>query len=833
MKSICQWWFSLLLLGTAPSMLAAESSAQPGILLREGLLIQSVARSGRSAFHTDAIEAALVSGQWSAPRPGETVVLPDGTSRTWEAVVADEKGAFSGAVLRGGYACIPYVAERDEVLLLKASGHSLVYVNGEPRVGAPYRKMKTVLPVRLHAGTNDLLFQSGRGDLRVELQPPTAPVTLATHDLTLPDLIVNQENDHWGALLVVNSTTNLLTDLKIVSVAAGGTPVTTRLPSVLPLSVRKVGFRLKHSGQSDTNRIEFEVTLSRGEEDDAQVLDSVRIPVRLREAWQTHKRTFISDIDGSVQYFAVTPARPLDADHPAKALVLSLHGAAVEALGHAASYKNKTWATIAAPTNRRPFGFDWEDWGRMDALEVLAIAQEAFCTDPHQTYLSGHSMGGHGTWQIGVNYPDRFAALGPSAGWISFFSYAGGRRSESTNALAQLIQRASTPSDTLVMKSNYLHEAIYVLHGDADDNVPVTQARTMRTVLEGFHHDFLYHEQPGAGHWWGDPCVDWPPMFDLFARHKIPDSDAVREINFTTANPGISASCHWVTIEAQQRALDKSVVDVRWDPATRRRDIRIAGTTENVARLSMDVAQTSSSGPFLVELDGQTLTNVSVFAGESRLWFVQDAGGWRQSHPVSPASKGPHRCGPFKEAFQHRMQFVYGTRGTPQENAWALLKARYDAETWWYRGNGSVDVLPDTAFDPRREPDRGVILYGHADSNGAWDALLGDSPVQVKRGRVVIGGRTLSGEDLACLFLRPRPGSDVACVGVVAGSGLTGMRLTDRAPYFTSGVAYPDCTVFDPTVLSQGADAARVAGFFGNDWSVEQGEFAWRDDSPR
>ena len=33
------------------------------------------------------------------------------------------------------------------------------------------------------------------------------------------------------------------------------------------------------------------------------------------------------------------------------------------------------------------------------------------------------------------------------------------------------------------MASNYLNHAIYILHGDADDNVPVSEARTMRKVL--------------------------------------------------------------------------------------------------------------------------------------------------------------------------------------------------------------------------------------------------------------------------------------------------------------------------------------------------------------
>ena len=90
-----------------------------------------------------------------------------------------------------------------------------------------------------------------------------------------------------------------------------------------------------------------------------------------------------------------------------------------------------------------------------------------------------------------------------------------------------------------------------------------------------------------------------------------------------------------------------------------------------------------------------------------------------------------------------------------------------------------------------------MILYGHAESNAAWPALLGESPVQVRRGQVQIGARTVSGDDLACLFVRPRPGSDRASVGVVSGSGLIGLRLTERLPYFTSGVAYPDCVLLE------------------------------------
>jgi hypothetical protein len=173
------------------------------------------------------------------------------------------------------------------------------------------------------------------------------------------------------------------------------------------------------------------------------------------------------------------------------------------------------------------------------------------------------------------------------------------------------------------------------------------------------------------------------------------------------------------------------------------------------------------------------------------------------------------------------MQLVYGTRGTPEENAWALAKARFDAETFWYRGNGAVDVLPDSRFDPSRERERGVILYGNADTNGVWSALLGGSPVTLRRGRARVGSRELAGANLACLLVRPRPGSRRASVAVVGGTGPAGMRLTDRLPYFTSGVAYPDMVILGPEALTQGAEGVRVAGYFGNEWKVETGEWVW------
>jgi hypothetical protein len=53
------------------------------------------------------------------------------------------------------------------------------------------------------------------------------------------------------------------------------------------------------------------------------------------------------------------------------------------------------------------------------------------------------------------------------------------------------------------------------------------------------------------------------------------------------------------------------------------------------------------------------------------------------------------------------------------------------------------------------------------------------------------------------------------------------MRSTDRIPLFSSGAGIPDLIVVSPAMLEKGSEGIRVAGYFGNDWSVEKGEFVF------
>jgi predicted esterase len=127
-----------------------------------------------------------------------------------------------------------------------------------------------------------------------------------------------------------------------------------------------------------------------------------------------------------------------------------------------------------------------------DVMDVLAEVQRDYKIDRKRIYLMGHSMGGYGTWSTAIDHPDVFAALGPISG--------GGNP-------AGMVKIKDVPQ--------------YVVHGDADPTVPVTQSRTMVEAGKKAGANIVYVEVPGGNH----TSIAVPnigPMFDFFAKQARP-----------------------------------------------------------------------------------------------------------------------------------------------------------------------------------------------------------------------------------------------------------------------------------------------------------------------
>jgi dienelactone hydrolase len=777
----------VLALGLAHALRAGEPSGTPGVtpgaapaietdapvILREGFAIEGVVRGGRVPIPIDHVASALARGTLAAPGDGVTLLLPNDRHAEWRSVRADDQGRFP--VIRGGYLALSVSSPGERVAMLRATGHAMVFVNSEPRAGDPYAHGYVDLPILLRAGENLLLFASaGRGPIRAELRPPPTPpgdVFALPEDLTVPDVIIGESEPLEVGVVVVNAS-DRPRHVAVRQIPPGSPPRSAppaahaHEPALPPLSVRKMRLTLTWpdagappTGHDGPQSIRFDAAVIERIDGDERPVHSFVVELRLRQPHQTHRRTFISAIDGSVQYYAVVPP-PTDSPAPdaRPGLVLSLHGASVEAISQAQAYSSRPGVYIVCPTNRRPFGFDWESWGRLDALEVLSLAERRFRTDPARRYLTGHSMGGHGTWHLGVMHPELWAAIAPSAGWLSFDTYTGARlppqNDPGDEAIAEVFRRASADSD-IPARMHALRDhrvPVYILHGDKDDNVPVTQARRARELLRELGLEPGYHEQPDAGHWWdgdaapGADCVDWPPIFEVF--------DQSRRNN---AAP-----------------MPASLVDPA-PPALR---------------------------PFMVRA------------------------------------------------------FVYATSGTAEENAWSLARACFDAERWWYQGNGRGVVLSDhEALNAGLAGVAGVLAYGHSDMN-LWvrSALASgtSTPVRIARGRAEVEGRMFTHavheqhrDNGFGLILRldtapvtpaqsHRAELDVSTDSlIIAGTTLQAMRATDRWPLFSSGVRFPGVTVFRSDAGSLGIRGIVGAGWLSSDARVPEPErvIQWRSEA--
>jgi dienelactone hydrolase len=797
------------------------ADGQSAYQFTKGLAVGPCHQYGREALIKDQLAYQLYSGSLKQPAAGQTLFSGDqGKAITWSSVTADMSGSIQGEALSNGYLYLTYDAKQEQNALLNITSHSMVFVNGEPHGGDIYGSGWLYIPVRLKKGTNEFLVRCSRwarfDGVNARLLFPEKPVMINSEDPTLPHIVLtNNTAPLWGAVVVINTTAQPLRNLTMICTLEGK-EVLTELPEIPPMTTRKIGFRIDASAIKQKKAYTCSLQLKQKQ----KVLDEKSITLDAVNPEDHYSSTFISEIDGSVQYYGVAPQREPDGKAPA--LFLSVHGAGVEAIGQARAYTLKNWGVLVAPTNRRPRGFNWEDWGRLDALEVLAIAQKKFKPDPQRIYLTGHSMGGHGTWYLGSTYPGKWAAIAPCAGYPSLTGYgsADGRIPEKGRSAAEnLLLQASNPSNVIELAMNYKAAGIYIHHGDSDKVVSVDYARQMRQLLGTFHKDFSYYEYPGGSHWFGNESVDWPPIFDYFKWHTIPVDSAVNVVDFSTASPAISSRFHWVSIQQQQRSFRYSRVQLKRNKSKK----EITGKTENVSILALSLQDFRKGDVLTVKLDSLDPVTHTIVSIDEPLYLYKDSQ-WRIGQKPDAKQKGTNRNGSFKEAFNHRMVFVYSTAGTKAENEWSYSKARYDAEVWYYRGNGAVDIIADRNFSPAAFADRGVIIYGNATTNTAWKKLLSNCPVTVQRGRITVGEKQYNGDNLGAYFMWPRADSQTASVAVISGTGLPGMQATEANQYFASGSGFPDYLVFTVDMLKDGGTGIKEAGFFGNDWKIATGE---------
>jgi hypothetical protein len=814
----------------------------------EGLILPSGGNASSYFSAQDMIAWLIASNRFKTPVAGDSLGfsyptippmnpsvnpqrLPEGTNSRfnfpqlsrwkWAEIQVDTTGVFNGPSMRSAYLYTAYTSPKEELALLETTGGQRTFVNGIPHEGDYYDYGYTLTPIKLKKGLNEFVYTPGRfGHVAAKLVKPAKQVMFTKRDMTLPDLLIGEQSPQWASIRVINLTEKPLKGLKIRSTLSTGEQIEYQTDDVIALSVRKVKFQFSalSGSNKEAGKINAKIELL---DRSGKLLDQVEIPIKKVSVSDYHTRTFVSKIEGSVQFFSVAPAiRKTPGE--TKGLTLTVHGAGVDAHGQAGCYRLKDNVDVVAATNRRPYGFDWEDWGRIDGLEVLEEARGIFHPDPSRIYLTGHSMGGHGTWYLGITYPDKFAAIAPCAGYPDLGAYGSRGRVDNMEQFPKYsaFKRAANNGRTLSMLDNLKQSGVYIFHGSEDRVVNTNQARQMRELLSKFHSDFCYYEYPGGEHWFGNISMDWPPIFEFFSRHTIPQQKEVKEIDFTTASPGISASDYWIRVE--QQIVPNEFTNIK---VVKVNDTIHINNATNAATMVFDLPTLSFTSEnvhlqfnTLVDKRRQNVQKLSIPANQKAILSLND-GKWTVIDKVDPKQKYSGRYGGFKAAFDHQVVLVYATKGTAKENELYLNKARFDAETFYYRGNGSFDLIPDTDYSLQKYDGRNVVLYGNKNNNAAWNLLLKESPIQVSNGLVTAGDKTYKGNDLGAYFVYPHPESDINLVGVVAGTGESGIKATSLNNYLLPITGFPDLMIFRADMLRTGLEGVEAAGFFDNDWT--------------
>ena len=160
---------------------------------------------------------------------------------------------------------------------------------------------------------------------------------------------------------------------------------------------------------------------------------------------------------------------------------------------------------------------------------------------------------------------------------------------------------------------------------------------------------------------------------------------------------------------------------------------------------------------------------------------------------------------------------VHGTGGSEAVNDMMRAKARFDAEHFWSVADGPARVVADTQLTDAMLDEGNVVLYGNADTNAAWDRLLGASPIQVHEGYMSFGDSRRDGEDLLAVWIRPLPGDPRGLVMAVGSSGAAACRMSQRLMVTDPTRETADWTLLDGASMGSGK---AQQGMFDRQWQL-------------
>ena len=141
-----------------------------------------------------------------------------------------------------------------------------------------------------------------------------------------------------------------------------------------------------------------------------------------------------------------------------------------------------------------------QSWDNDVLLALLDEIEKNYNTDKSRVYLTGLSMGGYGTWSLGLAHPERFAAIAPICG--------GGD---------PIVLLLADPKKLAVIKTL----GVWAFHGGKDPVVPLLESERMIDGLKKAGcKDVELTVYPEAQHDSWTETYNNPKLYDWFLAHQ-------------------------------------------------------------------------------------------------------------------------------------------------------------------------------------------------------------------------------------------------------------------------------------------------------------------------
>jgi predicted esterase len=457
----------------------------------------------------------------------------------------------------------------------------------------------------------------------------------------------------------------------------------------------------------------------------------------LQQAGQAIVRGYRSRLDNSVQPYAVSfPADYGKDRHKKWRLDVVLHGRDSsltevrflhQHVGDTPIPREQDWVQIDI-YGRGNNGYRWA--GEVDVFEAIENflnverqLNRADLLDPARVVLRGFSMGGAGTWHLGLHHPYRWCVIGPGAGFTSTHGYV-----QDLPAKLPPQQDACLHIYDAVDYAENAFDVPVVAYAGADD--PQLQAaRNIEARLKTANIPLTLLIAPGVGHqfptaWQQKAEAEYAKWV---TRGRPEYAPRVHFETYTLKYPWTD----WVEIVALDRHYQRALVDAQ------QTEEGYTIRTANVRALHLSLAPGATRQTVAVNIDGQKLEAQPYLPDPSavtlHLYLEKREGHWAGVLPErlhTNQLRAPQKVtglqGPIDDAFTAPFLCVRG-RGP----AWHEATGQYaDAclerfrEEWSKYFRGELPIKDDTEVTPQDIAGRHLILFGDPGSNSLIEQVL-------------------------------------------------------------------------------------------------------------